>query len=475
MKPPNCLEIAAAVQAHERTAREVADEALARAEALQDGLRAFTLIAPEIARRQAEYVDRRIGQGEKPPLAGVPFAVKDLFDVAGTPTTYGSRVFRDRIAERDATVVRHLVRAGAVLIGKTNLHECAFGFTGENPVYGDCRNPWNRERIAGGSSSGSAVAVAAGICPLAIGSDTGGSIRQPSALCGLTGLKPTYGRVSREGGLPLSWTMDHVGPMTRTAEEAAVALYGMTAADSARGPGGEIPRSGRDLAEWLGPRGLRIGLPRKWFFDALEPDVAAAVEAAIAEFRNLGAEIVEVELPLLEEALGAHRAIIFAEASSWHRPFLAERPGDYGDDIRALLLTGLFLPAVEYLDALRARRIIRREWGKVFEKLERSDRGTPKLPLLLTPTTPVVATRFGQQTAELPGGAKPLVRAYLDLTLPFNLSGHTAISIPCGFSQDELPIGMQLVGRPFDEMTVLAAAHQYQQATDWHVRTPPPG
>ena len=462
MKPhPTCQQIAADVQQHRRSAREVCDAALKRAETLQDKYRAFTLITPEIARKQAGQVDARIGKGEKLPLAGVPFAVKDLFDVEGTPTTYGSKALRDNMARQDAECVRRLTAAGAVLIGKLNLHECAFGFTGENSHFGDCKNPWDPERVPGGSSSGSAVAVVTGICPLALGSDTGGSIRQPSALCGLTGLKPTYGRVSRAGGLPLSWTMDHVGPMTRTAADAALALRIMAGHDptdesSSRRP---VPDYAAELGRPL--KGLKIGLPRKWFYDSLEPDVAAAVEAGREQLVQLGATTLEVELPLLEELVGAHRAIIFSEASSFHRPLLPERAADYGDDIRPLLLAGLFIPAVEYLQALRARRIIRRHWAEVFAKVD----------CLLTPTTPVVATKFGQQTADLPGGVKPLVRAYLDLTLPFNLTGHPAISVPCGSSKG-LPIGMQIVGKPFGEGGILRVAHQYQQATEWHDRLP---
>lgn len=459
---PTCLQIAADVQAHRRTARQVCDAALDRAEKLQEKYRAFIAITPDVAHKQAEQVDARLGKGEKLPLAGVPFAVKDLFDVAGQPTTYGSKALLDNLANADAECVKRLSVAGAVLIGKLNLHECAFGFTGENSHFGDARNPWDTERVPGGSSSGSAIAVVTGICPLTIGSDTGGSIRQPSALCGLTGLKPTYGRVSRTGGLPLSWTMDHVGPMTRTAAEAALALRIMAGRDptdesSSRRP---VPNYSAELVRPLA--GLRIGLPRKWFYASLEPDVAAAVEAGREQLVQLGAKTIDVELPLLEELVGAHRAIIFSEASTFHRPLLPERAADYGDDIRPLLLAGLFIPAVEYLQALRVRRIIRRQWAAVFSQVD----------CLLTPTTPVVATKFGQQTADLPGGEKPLVRAYLDLTLPFNLTGHPAISVPCGQSSDGLPIGMQLVGQPFGEATILRAAHQYQQATEWHDRLP---
>jgi aspartyl-tRNA(Asn)/glutamyl-tRNA(Gln) amidotransferase subunit A len=462
---PNVLVIAKEVQAHQRTAVEIAEEALARAKALQDEWRAFITVTPDIARKQAEKVDQWLAQGKHLPLAGVPFAVKDLFDVEGVATTCGSKVFADRVAESDAAVVQRLVAAGAVLLGKLNLHECAFGFTGENPHYGDCRNPWDPDRIAGGSSSGSAVAVALGICPFTIGSDTGGSIRHPAALCGLVGLKPTYGRVSRVGGVPLSWTMDHVGPLARTATEAAAVLQVIAGRDKADETTSNrpVPDYAAEMARSLA--GLRIGLPKSWFFESLEPDVARAVDDAVAQLVKLGARKVEVALPHMDEAVGAHRAIIFSEASSYYQPHLAAaqqqgRP-QFGDDIRPLLEAGLFFPAVDYLKAQRARRTIRAAWSKVFSEVD----------CLVTPTSPLVATRFGQQTADLPGGPKPLVRAYLDLTLPFNLSGHPAVSVPCGLSSDGLPIGVQVVGKPFAEGTILRVANQYQQATEWHRRS----
>lgn len=459
-----CSEIAASVQTHERTARAVVDDALQRAAEYQERFRAFIAIMPDAARKQAERVDQQLAAGRRLPLAGVPFAVKDLIDVAGIPTTCGSRAFLETRAEADAAVVRRLTAAGAVLIGKLNLHECAYGFTGENAHFGNCRNPWNAERIAGGSSSGSAVAVALGICPLTLGSDTGGSIRQPAALCGLVGLKPTYGRVSRAGVVPLSWSMDHIGPLTRTASDAALVLRvlaGRDAADESTHDAPPVP----DYVEGLGRslQGVKLGVPRNWFFEALQPDVAQATGAAIDRLVSLGAERVEIALPHLEEVVGAHRATIFSEASSYYQPFLADRADKFDPGILTLLQGGLFLPAVDYLKAQRVRRLVRRAWADVFRKVD----------CLATPTTPIVATRFGQETADLPGGEKSLLRAYLDLTLPFNFSGHPALSVPCGFSGDRLPIGLQLVGRPFEEAVLLRLAERYQQATDWHTLRPP--
>jgi len=262
--------------------------------------------------------------------------------------------------------------------------------------------------------------------------------------------------------LPLSWTMDHVGPIKRTAAEAALVLKILAGPDPADEAASRraVPDYPAELAARI--RGLRVGVMHEWFFSALDPEVARAVTKGLDKLTGLGMRQVEVHLPHLEEVVGAHRAILFSEASSFHRPYLAERPQDYADDVRPLLLAGLFLPAVEYLDALRARKIIRREWAKAFENVD----------VLVTPTTPVTATKFGETTADVPGGPRPLVRAYLDLTLPFNLTGYPAISLPCGFSKTGLPIGMQLVGRPFTENVLFRVAHQYQQETDWHTRTP---
>ncbi|MHC4407227.1 MAG: amidase [Planctomycetota bacterium] len=459
-----CVEIAAAVRSGQHTAASVVDGALALAERLQPDWKAFITLVPELARRQAERVDKLVGEGKPLPLAGVPFAVKDVIHVEGVPTTCGSKAFAD-VAERNATVVDRLMAAGGVPLGKTNMHECAFGFTGANATFGDGRNPWDPSRVTGGSSSGSSLAVALGICPLALGSDTGGSIRLPAALCGLVGLKPTYGRASRAGVVPLSWSMDHVGPMTRTAKEAALALEALAGEDpdddtSSPRP---VPGFSSQLDDPLD--GLKIGLPRAGFFESLEPAVAEAVEAARAQMTTLGAECVDVTLPYLDEVLGAHRAIIFSEAASYHQPFLADRADRYGDDVRVQLEAGLLLPAVDYLKGQRVRRVVRRAWAEAFAPVD----------CLLTPASQATAVPLGQRAVDLPGGETPLLHAYLGLSLPFNLTGHPAISVPCGFSAEGLPIGMQIVGKPFDETTILRVAHQYQQHTDWHRRTGHPG
>ncbi|MBI4621754.1 MAG: aspartyl/glutamyl-tRNA amidotransferase subunit A [Verrucomicrobia bacterium] len=458
----SCWELAASVQRGERSARAIAEVALAEAGKKQARFRPFIRLTPELAREEAGRVDQLIAQGQKPPLAGVPFAVKDLLDVRGLPTTGGSPAFADRVPGEDATVVRRMVGAGAVCIGKLNMHECAYGFTGENPHFGDCRNPWDEQRIPGGSSSGSAVAVALDLCPLTIGSDSGGSIRLPAALCGVVGLKPTYGRISRAGGIPLSWTLDHLGPFARSAEDVASMLQVMAGHDPADESSSKrgVPDYRAELEKPV--KGLRIGRPRDAFFRNVDPEVLAAVEAALRQLRDLGVTLVDVTLPHLPEVLGAHRAIIFSEASSYYRTVLADRGEKIGDGIRPNLEAGMFIPAVDYLQAQRVRRVVRQAWARLFAQVD----------CLATPTVPMTAPRFGQQTVPLPSGEMPLVNACLDNSLPFNFSGHPALTIPCGFSAGGLPIGLQLVGRPYDEPTLLRLAHHYQQHTDWHRRRP---
>lgn len=455
-------EIAQKVHQGELRPRDLVAQSLRQAEALQPQFKTFITLAPELAQQQTAALEARLVKGERPPLAGVPFAVKDLFDVQGLPTTAGSAVLRNNIAQQTAHVVERLIAAGAILLGKLSLHEFAFGFSGQNPHYGDCVNPWAPDRMAGGSSSGSGVAVATGICPLTLGSDTGGSIRMPAACCGITGLKPTYGRVSRHGVLPLSWSMDHIGPMTRTAEDAALALQVM----AGRHPEDEATTK-RPVPDYLAElrpnlKGVRIGVMHAWFGSNLTDDVATAYKAALDKLVSLGAVIQEVNLPYLPEVVGAHRAIIFPEASSYHRPLLAEHAAEYGAEIRPLLQGGLFISAVEYLQAQRARRKIRQAWLTEFANID----------ALATPTLPLIAPQFTDQMAELPGGPRPLVRACLDFTLPFNFSGQPAISIPCGFGQG-IPIGLQLVGKPFGESTLFRIAHQFQRDSKWHLELTP--
>lgn len=461
--PQTCLEMATAVQQGRLSAREATEQALAEAQRRQTQWPVFITLTPELARRQAHRVDQWLAAGRSLPLAGVPVALKDLIEVQGVRTTGGSRVHEDHFARTNATVVRKLVSAGAVILGKTNLNEFAFGFTGENAEFGDCTNPWNRQHISGGSSSGSALAVALGICPLALGTDTGGSVRTPAAFCGLVGLKPTYGRLSRHGVLPLAWSLDHVGPLTRTVADAARVLRLLAGRDRAdRTTGRQLAVDYEALLEQP-VRGLRIGLPRAGFLEEAEAEVAQAVEAAAGVLQAEGAQVVDLQVPYLAELLGVHRTTVFAEAAAVHRTDLAERGELYDASLRLRLLAGLLVPAEAYLHAQRARQVIREAWAAMFASVD----------CLLLPTTPAAAPRVGQTRVALPSGEVSLFQACLGQTLPMNVTGHPALSLPCGFTRGGLPIGMQLVGRPFDEATILRVAHRFQTATDWHWRPRP--
>lgn len=438
---------------------ELTQTCLERIGSLDAHLRAFITVTREEALAAAQRAASAIARGNhKGPLHGIPLALKDLFDTAGVRTTAGSKIMADRVPEQDAEAAARLKAAGAVILGKLNMHEFAYGATGANFHYGATLNPWNPTRISGGSSSGSGAAVAAGMALGALGTDTGGSVRIPAALCGITGLKPTYGRVSRRGVIPLSWALDHVGPMARTASDAALILKTIAGHDpgdetSSEEPVPDYPKMPKDPRL----RGLRIGVPREYFFDDADAEVLVAVRGAISALGEIGAQVSEASLPHIAEAPAAVNAIMLPEALAYHRRWLAERPEDYGDDVRRRLEMGLLYPAVSYIEAQRLRSLIVKKWRqRVFDRVD----------LLAVPTTPVPA----------PGLEEGDLQATLTLvrfTNPFNLVGLPAVSVPCGFTSGGLPIGLQLVGRWFEEGTVLRAAHAYQQATDWHKRAPP--
>jgi aspartyl-tRNA(Asn)/glutamyl-tRNA(Gln) amidotransferase subunit A len=457
--------IAESVRRRELTAVAVAQAAMERIEQLNSTLRAFITVTRDLALIAAEAVDRKVaaGQGRELPLAGVPLAIKDSFWTKGIRTTGGTRAFADFVPSEDATAVARLKAAGCVLVGKSAMHEMAFGFTSRNPHYGDCRNPWDTNRIPGGSSGGNAAALAAGMALAAVGGDTGGSNRQPAALCGVVGMKVTYGRVSRHGGIPLSWSMDTVGPMSRTVGDAAALLQVMGGYD----PKDRTTRPGA-VPDYLGAldrglKGIRIGVPHDQFLAVMEPDVGAAVQDALGVLKQVGATLVDVRFPPLDPVVGAHRAIIFSEAAATHEELIRTRAAVLSDEVRPLLQSGLFLTATQYLGAQQARRNIIAAYRSLWRSFD----------VLVTATSPITAPVIGATTARLGGKDIPLVRAFLDLTLPFNLTGQPAISVPCGFSRGGLPIGLQLVGRPFEEATLFRAAAAYEAATNWHARKPP--
>jgi aspartyl-tRNA(Asn)/glutamyl-tRNA(Gln) amidotransferase subunit A len=443
---------------------EVTRAVLDRIEAVDPDLRAYITVLRGPALEAARRAERAIRAGRPlGPLHGVPISLKDLFATRGVLTTNGAKLTAEHVPDRDSTVAARLAAAGAILIGKANLHEFAFGPTGVNPHYGAARNPWDRARVPGGSSSGSAAAVAAGLCHGSMGTDTGGSVRIPAALCGIVGLKPTYGRVSRAGVTTLSWSLDHPGPMTRTVRDAALMLQAIAGYDPAdpASSRGRVPRYSRLLGGDL--KGVRVGLPTDYFRDLVDPEVEAAVQAAAGVLRGLGARLVEVSLPHFQYAPAISLVILSAEATAYHEPYLRSRPGDYGDDVRERLRLGHVLTATQYLNAQRARACLLDDTRAAFRRVD----------AILSATAPIAAPALDQTSIQWPARREDVRSALPRLTRPWNLTGLPAISVPCGFAAGGLPVGLQIAGRPFDEPTVLRIAHAYEQATEWHTRRPP--
>ncbi len=448
------------------TPTELLADTLDSIDQLDSEIQAFVTVMRDQAYEEAEKAENEQRTGLfRSPLHGVPIAIKDLIGVKNVRMTAGSKVLADYVPQEDATVVELLRRAGAVIIGKTNTHEFAYG-TYSPPT----RNPWNLQHIAGGSSGGSAAAVAAGMCPGAIGSDTGGSIRIPSACCGATGLKPTYGRVSTYGVIPLSWSLDHVGPIARSAEDCALLFDALASYDprdpnSVSGPPGKASATliaGAEGRDPLSLQGIKLGIPSESYVAPLDPEVRTAWHAALLVLQEEGAELVNLEL--LPPAMDTYRTIQMPEASFAHmeRGWLTERLDAYTERTRLRLLQGQTIPAVDYLRAQQQRRAF-------SSNLRSSMQG---INALVLPTLPMPAIRIEQADADIliDGVTENSTVALLRLTMPFNLAGLPAISLPCGFSTGSLPISLQIVGKPFEESMILRIAHAYQQLTDWHRR-----
>lgn len=445
------------IRSGELTAREAVEESLRRiAEA--EALNAFISVRPERALEEADELDRR---GHTGPLYGVPMAVKDVIDVAGERTTAGSRILADNVAARDATAVAALRAAGAVIVGKLNTHEFAYGATTTSPHFGPARNPWDTSRICGGSSGGSGSATAARLVPVTLGTDTAGSIRIPACFCGVTGMRPTTGRVSNRGVVPVSFTLDTVGPLAPSTEDCAVVLEAIAGHDPLDPTTADLPVPSYRDELGRGVDGLRIGLVRT-LVERADPRIGAAVESAANELARLGAHVDEVEVPLLDEAATILQLILLPEAAEVHLPWLRARLGDYGTDVRVRLLTGLLLPATATVTGRRARRWFCDQLADVFTRVD----------VLAAPEMLVLPPRIGEDTVEL-GDERILYRLSLMPTnSPWTLAGIPIASVPCGFV-DGLPVGLALAGRRFEEATVLRAAHAFQTVTDWHERRPP--
>ncbi|HET6319801.1 MAG TPA: amidase [Chloroflexota bacterium] len=446
----SAAELARRIAAGEISSLELTEAYLARIEQYDPLLRAFITVDAEGALAAARAADNVPTNQRTGPLQGVPVAIKDNIATRGLRTTAGSRVLADWVPDRDAPVVRRLCKAGAIILGKANLHEFAYGGTCTNVEFGAVRNPWNTEHVPGGSSGGSAVAVAAGLCAAALGTDTAGSVRLPASQCGIVGLKPTYGRSSIQDVLPLAWSLDHVGPLTRTVEDAALLLELLA----------ETPV---ERATESGIAGWRLGVPRGYFFDGVRPDILDAVERALQVLRDLGATVIDVEWPSVHLSNSATWTIILAEASAFHRTWFEAHPERYSDETRTNLELGGLLPAADYVQAQRVRAVLQQQTSDLFEQVD----------ALVSPMLAISPPRIGQSTVEVGGKVKEINPVFIRLADPFNLTGQPAISVPCGFDSVGLPIGLQIAAAAGAEHMVLRVASAFEAATNWHQRRPP--
>lgn len=445
------------------------------------GINAFITVTPELALAQADAADARLAAGDGGPLTGIPIAQKDIFCTDGVLTTCGSKMLANFVSPYDATVVERFNAAGAVMLGKTNMDEFAMGSSNETSYFGPVQNPWDTRAVPGGSSGGSAAAVAARLAPAATGTDTGGSIRQPAALTGITGIKPSYGRVSRFGMIAFASSLDQGGPMAQSAEDAAI-LLGVMAGFDARDStsvDAPVPDYLRTLNDEI--KGLRIGLPKEYFGPGLSPDVAKAIEAAVAEYKKLGAQIVDVELPNSHLAVPCYYVLAPAEASSNLSRFDGVRYGfrapeymdlmdmykktraeGFGAEVKRRIMIGTYALSTGYYDAYylkaqKLRRLIANDFTRAFERCD----------VILGPTSPTTAFDAGAKSDD------PVAMYLSDIyTISVNLAGLPGMSVPAGFGADGRPVGMQLIGQYFDEARLLNVAHRYQQVTDWHRRVP---
>jgi aspartyl-tRNA(Asn)/glutamyl-tRNA(Gln) amidotransferase subunit A len=437
---------------------ELVKSCLERIERLNPLLNAFITVTGDAALAQARELEAEVQHGRwRGPLHGIPVAIKDNIDTAGIRTTAASELFKDRVPAEDAEVVRRLKNAGAILLGKTNLHEFAYGGTSSVSYFGPVHNPWALDRISGGSSGGSAAATAAGLCFGSLGTDTAGSVRIPASFCGIVGFKPTYGRVSNRGVVPLSWTLDHVGPLCRTVEDAALLLGIIAGYDEPDPASADTPVPDYNRAFRTQASKLRLGVVRTPFFDRLDPEIAKAVAAAVEVLRKLTATVGEAMLPSASAPFDEiYNIVRGVEAYAYHSKWIAESPEKYQASTRQRIIqNSADVKALTYVQTRREVDLLRREVKKVFASVD----------LLITPTVPGPPVPI----AEGAEGTAVSIRN----TSPFDVLGMPAISVPCGFTTSGLPIGLQIAGAPFAESTVLALAHSYEQATEWHRRIPP--
>lgn len=443
------LEAAAALRARKSSSGELTAASLASIRELNPKLNAIQTPMEESARIRARQADAELARGDdRGPLHGIPIALKDLFATKGVRTTGGSKLFENWIPDYDDAVVEKLDRAGAVVVGKAGMHELAYGITSTNIHFGTVRNPANPECIPGGSSGGSAAAVASGMVFMAMGSDTGGSIRIPASYCGIAGLKPTFGRVSKYGVLPLGYSLDHMGPLARSVRDCAVVLESIAGYDPRDATSVRLPVPKLVPDPGCSIRGLRIGLPQNYYLEGLDADVETAVRAAFHRAESLGAMIVPLRVPDIEALNAVSRVILLAEASAALEPYLENRRDQIGPQVLALLDQGRLLPATDYINAQRLRRMMQREFDQLWKQAD----------CLFTPTTPITAPRIGATTVQLGGRTEDVRLASTRFMRGINVLGLPALSLPCGKDRHGMPIGLQIVGRAFDEATILRAA-----------------
>lgn len=455
-------EAGAALRAGKISAAELTEACLARIEQANPKLNAFLTVTADAARAAARQADDELRAGhDRGPLHGIPVAHKDLFCTEGVKTTCGSRVFADYVPDFDATVVAKLREAGAVMLGKTGLHEFAFGITSNNPHYGPIRNPWDLERIPGGSSGGSGAALAAGLTFLATGTDTGGSVRVPAAYCGVAGLKPTFGLVSKYGLFPLGFSLDHAGPLGRTVEDVALMLEAMTGHDPLDD---SSVRRARECYSVEGAtlKGLRIVLPQNYYFDVMDAEVRALVLAAAQKAEEAGATFVTARVPDGDQLSAVAQVTLLSEAAAVHEPYLRKRRGDYGAAVLALLETGRAIPATHYLQAQRLRKRI---LGVHLDLLKKAD-------CILTPATPITAPLIGAEQVDVSGELHDVRILTTRLMRGINALGLPALVLPCGWTRAGLPVGVQLIGRPFGEASLLRAGAALEAALGVERREP---
>jgi aspartyl-tRNA(Asn)/glutamyl-tRNA(Gln) amidotransferase subunit A len=446
---------------------ELVNAALARIERLNPSINAFVTVLVDRARKKARIAEiefsraRRAGTTKlASPLFGIPISLKDNFFTRGIRTTAGSKILANFVPKEDSEVAARLAGAGAILLGKTNMHEFAYGISNENPHYGPVHNPWALDCVSGGSSGGSAAAAAAGMCFGSVGTDTGGSIRIPAALCGIVGLKPTYGLVSVAGVIPLAQSLDHVGPLARNVVDACIMLQAIAGKYPKTARPADFRRIRRDR-----PRRLRLGWPREYFFEQIDPEVQRTIKAATEVFLLANGRVEEVSLPHLGDSLEPSANIALAEATRYHQSqgFYPARKADYGVDVSSRLEMGTQVRAVDYLRAFEVKQQVENDFELVFEHVD----------AILAPAVPITAPRIGEKEVTIAGKKETVRSALVRLNRPANLTGHPAISIPCGFTRDGLPVGLQLIGPRWAEARLLSIALAYEEATELHTQHPP--